>query len=399
MAKDEDSSVFISYATPDRERVTAVARMLMARGINVWMDHLRLRPGQHWDFEIKRALDRASIVLVFASHSSVSRRGYVQREIRTTVDKAKEKLLGDIYLIPVLLDDELEYPEALREWQAVRLSDPDFESALVGAIEHQFAELSGVSEAAQARAGFQWRGFKGQESWDGLPGYDVEWSAYELSSPEHPELEDVNAMVAGRIAKLKMWARRTKLDQSPRHHSWGQPRDLRTTTLDIQFAEPVIKERILSLLCANHVYSAGAAHGNLSLETMVFLLTPLIEIARLEDVFKRPNEALEYIQAETRRLLLAPAPSEDGEERQPDEEWVNSGTATWEAFEVFRFLEAGLELSFPPYQVACYADGTQSVVLSWKGLAPLMNEDHAAAAGVGYLASGDPPWVVEDTDA
>lgn len=182
MAEDEPT-IFISYAVPDRDRVLPVAIGLVNRGLNVWMDKLRLRAGHNWDFEIKRALDRATIVLVFASHNSVTRRGYIQREIKIAVDKAKEKLLGDIYLIPVLLDDDLEYPDELKAWQAVHLNDPDSETAITEAIEHQLATLSGQSQAAQVKAGFQWQSFAGRETWDGLPGYEVEWSAYRLFSP------------------------------------------------------------------------------------------------------------------------------------------------------------------------------------------------------------------------
>lgn len=392
----EDAIIFISYAAPDRDRVTPIALGLMARGLNVWMDHLRLRPGQNWEFEVQRALGRAAIVVVFASHNSVSRRGYIQREIKTALDKAKEKLLGDIYVIPVLLDDDLDYPEDLKDWHAVRSSDPGSESAIAEAITHQLAELSRSSDAAQAEAGFQWRRITGRESWEGLPGFDMEWSAYLLSSPDHPELDDVNAIVLGRIAQMKMWGRRTKLEQVPAAHSFGQARELRTTTLDIQFSEPVIQERVLSLLCAKHIYSAGAAHGNILFESRVFLLTPLVELSDLRDGFEEPEEALGIIRDEVRRLLLMPRRVEDELVDQLDEAWVERGTAEWSDFQVFRYLEAGLEITFEPYAVASYADGPQTVVIAWKLLAPLMNADFGAAAGVAHLALGDPPWLIED---
>jgi hypothetical protein len=57
----ELQTVFISYASPDRARVTPYCDRLESRGISVWMDYKRVKSGQHWDFEIRRALDKAAI--------------------------------------------------------------------------------------------------------------------------------------------------------------------------------------------------------------------------------------------------------------------------------------------------------------------------------------------------
>ncbi len=383
----ENAIVFISYASPDRMRVLPVAQRLVTRGLNVWMDYLCLKPGQNWDFEIKRALDRAAIVIVFVSHNSVNRRGYVQREIKFALDKAQEKLLGDIYVIPVMLEGGLDYPDELKKWHAVHLDDPGSEEAVAAAIQQQFKTLSVESEAAQARAGFRWHRNIGRESWDGLPGYDIEWSSYALTSLEYPELEDVNAVIEGSIAQMKMQMRRTKLEQEPSYHSFGKARELRTSALDIQFAEPVIQERVVSLLCAKHYYFSGAAHGNTGFESWVFLVTPLIQLRRLEDAFRDPTKAIDVIRQETRRILLSHKEIE-GEDYVPvlEEEWVNRGTEDWSAFQVFRFLQNGLEITFSPYEVACYAAGPQTVVLPWELIVSLMNGDYIDAAGLNYIA-------------
>jgi hypothetical protein len=97
----DDASVFMSYARPDQNRVTPFFDYLQSRGFNVWLDCKSLMPGQNWDFEIKRALDKATFVVVFLSTNSFDRRGYLQRELRLALDKANEKLVDDIYLIPV----------------------------------------------------------------------------------------------------------------------------------------------------------------------------------------------------------------------------------------------------------------------------------------------------------
>ncbi|WP_277982275.1 toll/interleukin-1 receptor domain-containing protein [Sphingomonas faeni] len=104
MTNDEQPLIFFSYASPDRERVMPYYAFLADRGLNVWIDHKKLLGGQQWDYELRKALDRAAIIIMFVSDNSVNRRGYVQREIRLALTKIEEKLISDIYIIPVLLD-------------------------------------------------------------------------------------------------------------------------------------------------------------------------------------------------------------------------------------------------------------------------------------------------------
>ena len=87
------------------------------------MDSKRLKVGQNWDFEIRRELDKAAIIVVFISNNSVDRRGYVQREIKLALSKADEKLPTDIYIIPILLDDDAQIPEQIKHIHCVRASD------------------------------------------------------------------------------------------------------------------------------------------------------------------------------------------------------------------------------------------------------------------------------------
>ena len=110
---DDHNLVFLSYASPDRDRVLEFHDYLSSQGFNVWMDKRRLKGGQNWDFQIKRALQQAVVIIVFLSSNSVDRRGYAQREIKLALDQARDKLIDDIYLIPVMLDRGIPIPEQL----------------------------------------------------------------------------------------------------------------------------------------------------------------------------------------------------------------------------------------------------------------------------------------------
>ena len=85
--------------SPDKEKVLPYFDWLEKQGFNIWIDYRRLKPGQNWDFEIKLALDKATIVLMFISKLSYDRRGYLQRELKLALDKLSEKLIDDIYII------------------------------------------------------------------------------------------------------------------------------------------------------------------------------------------------------------------------------------------------------------------------------------------------------------
>lgn len=74
------------------------------------------RPG--WDLEIEKAVEAADAVIVFLSNNSVSKEGYVQRELRFVLRIADFKPEGTVFVIPVRLDD-CPRPRRLSMWQDV----------------------------------------------------------------------------------------------------------------------------------------------------------------------------------------------------------------------------------------------------------------------------------------
>jgi formylglycine-generating enzyme required for sulfatase activity len=92
--------------------------------IDVWLDEEKLLPGQDWDYEIERALDKSDAVIVTLSTDSVSREGYVQKELRFALDIALEKPEGTIFILPVRLDD-CERPRRLRSIQGIDYFPPE----------------------------------------------------------------------------------------------------------------------------------------------------------------------------------------------------------------------------------------------------------------------------------
>lgn len=116
----DKKQIFLSYAYEDRERVDEIARKLEAEGYQPWVDYKNLLPGQDWQAEIRIALKQSDYVLIFLTENSVSKEGYIQREIKSAISLADERPEGSIFLIPVRLDD-VSVPQSLQHIQWVEL--------------------------------------------------------------------------------------------------------------------------------------------------------------------------------------------------------------------------------------------------------------------------------------
>lgn len=114
---DRKLRVFLCHASQDKPIVRELYQRLLAEGwIDPWLDEEKLLPGQDWDMEIEKAVESADVVIVFLSSNSVSREGYIQKELRYVLDMALEKPEGAIFVIPLRLDD-CQIPRRLRAWQ------------------------------------------------------------------------------------------------------------------------------------------------------------------------------------------------------------------------------------------------------------------------------------------
>ena len=117
--------VFLCHSSSDKPSVRELYRKLSAEGwMDVWLDEEKLLPGQDWDYEIDRALDNSDAVVVTLSTGSVSKEGYVQKELRFALDVALEKPEGTIFILPIRLDD-CERPRRLRSIQGIDYFPPE----------------------------------------------------------------------------------------------------------------------------------------------------------------------------------------------------------------------------------------------------------------------------------
>ncbi|UCH93500.1 MAG: toll/interleukin-1 receptor domain-containing protein [Candidatus Aminicenantes bacterium] len=97
--------VFISYAREDSGKAKQIYHDLKSKGVKPWMDSEDLLPGQNWKNEIVKAIKESSYFLILLSRTSVSKKGYIQKEQRIAMDLLDELPVDEIYIIPVRLDE------------------------------------------------------------------------------------------------------------------------------------------------------------------------------------------------------------------------------------------------------------------------------------------------------
>jgi hypothetical protein len=125
--------VFLCYAHRDRQTVHKFYERLVRDGAQVWLDVERLRPGQDWEREIRKAILKSNVVVVCLSREFNKQRGYRHEELKIASEKAKLLSSSDIFIIPVRLE-KCDMPESLQHLQRVDLFEAGGYKKLIQAL-------------------------------------------------------------------------------------------------------------------------------------------------------------------------------------------------------------------------------------------------------------------------
>jgi hypothetical protein len=139
--------VFICHSSGDKQVVRTLYNRLKSDGFTPWLDQENILPGQEWDSEIRQAVRTSDVVVVCLSESSITKEGYVQKEIKLALDVAEEKPEGAIFLIPARLED-CQVPRRLVGWQWVNLFEGHGYERLVAALHAREVQLHGRPSAS-----------------------------------------------------------------------------------------------------------------------------------------------------------------------------------------------------------------------------------------------------------
>jgi hypothetical protein len=124
--------IFLCYGSEDKVSVRELCELLRGADMNPWFDERDIQLGDDWDNTIRTAMLKCQVILVVLSRTSVSKRGYVQREIKLGLEYAKAQP-GKVYLIPVKLE-EVALPKNLARYQWVNLFESEGHHRLVSRL-------------------------------------------------------------------------------------------------------------------------------------------------------------------------------------------------------------------------------------------------------------------------
>lgn len=119
-------SVFISYASDDREAARGLRDALPGFGLEVWYDESDLGGGEAWDQKIRRQIRECDYFMpVISAQTEARLEGYFRREWRLAVERTLDMADDRLFLLPVVIDDtdqaSAHVPERFRSVQWLRV--------------------------------------------------------------------------------------------------------------------------------------------------------------------------------------------------------------------------------------------------------------------------------------
>jgi len=329
--------IFLSYVSEDRPRVLHYFDLLDQHALEPWMDCKSILGGQNWGYEIRNAMERSDVIVVFVSENSVDKRGYAQREIKVALDKLEEKLVNDIYIIPVQLDDG-NYPYLVKDLHFINSSDKASDEKLLESVRKALRQVSENVEGAQVDAKVRWATVESKSHYNGIPGYSITSQKLALSSVKYPHVAEIADHINGQLSEYSMSARGESLKPDPEMYNLMQSEWQRTSTFDAIFSSAHVVGRVLSIKYSLNWYGAGAAHPVHAPKFFNYLLEPVHYLENVKNLFDE-DSALSILRSEVERELVRNL--EASSSGFVDKQWIRDGTESWESFSNFS-LGSGL---------------------------------------------------------
>jgi hypothetical protein len=361
--------IFLSYAREDFERVSEFYDRLYYAGFKPWMDKKDILPGERWEHSLWKALHDSDFILVCLSKNSVNKRGFLQRELREALDKWKEKLEDDIYLIPIRFED-CEVPESLREFEWVNLYENNGWMLLLKAI-YKGIERLGKYDGFQAAYGdIKIRTERLIESKEIGLKYNLDVEFPQIEGLPDQSVRELNVILEGTLLK-RVHAFRAIYGDEQLLDEWLSQF---TSELNALYEVTLLTDNLVSLKMDFYEYGAGAAHGNSSTITFNYQLKPVFPID-LHILF-RPNIPPNYLEIISEYCLNDLKRQAKQDDKEGDgESWIYEEglSPNYENFEKFNITEHSLVFTFDPYQVSGYAWGTRLVEIPYSKIREYLN--------------------------
>src|ERR1700691_3528370 len=99
-------TVFLSYASEDRQAARLIGDALPGYGLEVWYDESELGGGDAWDQKIRRQIRECDYSMpIVSAQTEAPHEGYFRREWRLAVERTLDMADDHLFLLPVVIDD------------------------------------------------------------------------------------------------------------------------------------------------------------------------------------------------------------------------------------------------------------------------------------------------------
>jgi TIR domain len=135
MSSNPAPTVFLSYASADREAARVLRDALPAFGLEVWYDESELGGGDVWDQKIRKQIRECDYFMpIISAQTEARHEGYFRREWRLAVERTLDMADDHAFLLPVVIDDTSQsgarVPEKFLSIQWVRVPGGHSNAAL-----------------------------------------------------------------------------------------------------------------------------------------------------------------------------------------------------------------------------------------------------------------------------
>src|SRR5579884_2964554 len=331
----EEIKVFLSYASEDEAAVERLYDRLKNDGFRPWMAKRDILPGEQWEVAIWRAVREADFVLICLSPEATVKRGFLQKEIRQSLENWKEKLEDDIYLIPVKLL-ECSVPTQLSQFHWVDLQANDGYSKLVAAITEGSQRRS--SSPVPLPNGMSVVSAIIQDKQEHRYDCKIEYPQIEPEADE--SLRTVNKRLTDFARDCIQRFRTERVD-----HGYDAHQTKLFPTFETKFSASFVGHEMFVVIFTMWSFHPVAAHPNSETRTLTFLLSPYVEL-RFMDLFTPDSQYLKIISEYCIRDL-----HEQRGIKPPSDDWIIRGAGPQhDNFEAFVLTRDRLKLIFDPYR-------------------------------------------------
>ncbi len=233
---------------------------------------------------------------------------------------------------------------------------------------------SGLPDSAPIdRLGLEspWTSMVISERRDVPPAYDVAIEIPQFTA-DAPDLEELNSLLSAWAVSKLAYARRSLVEGPPPADAWWAGKhDHLSASYEIVTFTPLI----VSVRCSQFQFVGGAAHPNSWTFTWNFQRHPMLALD-LDVMFENDLAALEAIAVYCREHITEAARVR----ASPD--WLERGTRpSHETFAAYNILPDGILVTFDPYQVAPYSEGSIQVLVP-KGILRAFLNPRTAVPGL-----------------